>query len=456
MSQSQPSNTVPERRRLATTSHATTPVPRLLPARSIPIPSKSNRRRASDGGVMKAFEIFNTMHAKVRDIVFDLKDEDTHAISIEQAHRIRSKIRNFLYNGTAENEFRLIRGSLCYKDAMSKHALNIASLRRKIEYSFPELQVAEDAWAVDLFVKEVFQMDRNYKKAEPGWIHPINRNSSVSRDVNPLGRGGRRGRRRRCSDNPRVPLSIERGRNGEADETREGSNNDRNNFVDNTLRTDGEQMEVNRNQGDDSRRSRANGEIEISNIEQIDDLAQTNENNPIHTRTAGNHVGHSDINNRNNISSSDNINSSNNNNDRFVQNEDTLGTKVTGGSTNSSINRPLTYSNRPQNEGSLDFESTPHRVSENLLEDENDLAPTTVPPLQRTDETNRGDVGNIETTAAIVDDVDVDRLLSNPEFVNRLLSRMNSSQIRLHTMKTISGPKRVAMKKRETNARQNS
>lgn len=159
--------------------------PKHLNPRSIPIPPRTQRRRTKingdSGGAMTPLEIFNNAHSKQRGLQYDPKDEQTHAFSDEQARRLRMKIRKFLYDGQNEASFRIERGSLCYRDAQKKHPGEMELLRRVLDTAFPELQTAEDSWASDLFVQDVFQMDRNYKKASNSWVHPRLRRLSSDR-----------------------------------------------------------------------------------------------------------------------------------------------------------------------------------------------------------------------------------------------------------------------------------
>lgn len=147
--------------------------------RSLPIPSKKNKLRKKNGSSVhlqaSQLEIFNMAHAAARNMPFDPNDEHTHAISVSRARRIRGKIRSYLYDGLNVRKFRILRGSLCYRDVMKKHGEEMYLLRQSLETTFPELQVAEDSWAADAFIIDVFQSDRKYRKAKPDWVHPKSR-----------------------------------------------------------------------------------------------------------------------------------------------------------------------------------------------------------------------------------------------------------------------------------------
>ena len=114
-------------------------------------------------------EVFNRQHAEWSGKEFD---DDYSALTDAQARAIRRKIRKALYS--SDGDFQIRKGKMTYKEAVKTHGFKLSGLRRKLDSTFRLLSMAEASWASDMFIQEVFKVDRLYKPAGSNWVHPRN------------------------------------------------------------------------------------------------------------------------------------------------------------------------------------------------------------------------------------------------------------------------------------------
>ena len=137
---------------------------------------RENRSNPSSrGGRRSAQEAFNRAHALWAGKEYS---KETGVLSNARCRQIRRKIRRALYSG--DDESRLEKGMMNYREASKKHGIRLHTLRRRLDASFHLLEMAEDSWAADLFIQEVFQIDRKYKPAADGWVHPRQRSGACA------------------------------------------------------------------------------------------------------------------------------------------------------------------------------------------------------------------------------------------------------------------------------------
>ena len=117
----------------------------------------------SRGGRRSAQEVFNRAHASWAGKEYC---RETGVLSNYRCRQIRRKIRPALYSEDDESVFE--KGVMNYREASKKHGIRLHALRRRLDASFQLLGMAEDSWAADLFIQEVFQIDRKYKPAADG------------------------------------------------------------------------------------------------------------------------------------------------------------------------------------------------------------------------------------------------------------------------------------------------
>lgn len=121
------------------------------------------------GSRRSAQEIFNRAYAEWKQVEYS---DHTNPIDASRCRQIKKKIRNALYN---EGSDRIQEGKLTYREATKKHGTKLHHVRKRLDGAFTDLELAEDSWAADFFIQDVFQSDRSYKSAGPEWVHPRRR-----------------------------------------------------------------------------------------------------------------------------------------------------------------------------------------------------------------------------------------------------------------------------------------
>ena len=121
------------------------------------------------GSRRSAQEIFNRAYAEWKQVEYS---DHTNPIDACRCRQIKKKIRNALYN---EGSDRIQEGTLTYREATKEHGTKLHHVRKRLDGAFTDLELAEDSWAADFFIQDVFQSDRSYKSAGREWVHPRHR-----------------------------------------------------------------------------------------------------------------------------------------------------------------------------------------------------------------------------------------------------------------------------------------
>lgn len=122
----------------------------------IPGPDITRRENKSNsnarGSRRSAQEIFNRTYARWKNVEYSGSSSSVQ-IDAARCRQIKKKIRNALYHEGPET---IEQGKLSYREAAKLHGSKLYNVKKRLDGAYPDLELAEDSWAADLFIQDVF------------------------------------------------------------------------------------------------------------------------------------------------------------------------------------------------------------------------------------------------------------------------------------------------------------